>query len=187
MKAPALLFEAMSSQNRTAYRQRWKSLPLAALRSLQKELDQIIKTREAAAKSDADIAAEVDDPILIHSFSKKKVRRGKRKWLQQMRLYCCTSHCPECPHGPYWFLFRFDRSRNVVVARAHEGPALPPETMDFLKEGIRPGMPYTVELESNKGGVSFEHKVAELKVELEKLPADRQEQLAKDLEKGKGH
>jgi hypothetical protein len=33
----------------------------------------------------------------------------------------------------------------------------------------------------------FERKVAELKTELEKLPADRQEQLAKVLETGKEH
>ena len=32
----------------------------------------------------------------------------------------------------------------------------------------------------------FERKVAELKTELEKLPADRQEQLTKDLRTGKG-
>ncbi len=31
----------------------------------------------------------------------------------------------------------------------------------------------------------FERKVAELKTQLEKLPPDRQEQLAKDLETGK--
>ncbi|HYW46951.1 MAG TPA: hypothetical protein VE959_29060 [Bryobacteraceae bacterium] len=33
----------------------------------------------------------------------------------------------------------------------------------------------------------FERKVAELKAELEKLPADRQEQLTKDLETEKEH
>jgi hypothetical protein len=33
----------------------------------------------------------------------------------------------------------------------------------------------------------FERKVAELKAELEKLPADRQEQLMRVLEEGKEH
>jgi hypothetical protein len=33
----------------------------------------------------------------------------------------------------------------------------------------------------------FERKVAELKTELEKLPADRQEQLKRELEKEKEH
>ncbi len=33
----------------------------------------------------------------------------------------------------------------------------------------------------------FERKVAELKAELEKLPADRQEQLGRELEDGKEH
>ena len=33
----------------------------------------------------------------------------------------------------------------------------------------------------------FERKVAELKAELEKLPADRQEHLARELEEGKEH
>ena len=33
----------------------------------------------------------------------------------------------------------------------------------------------------------FERKVAELRAELEKLPADRQEQLRRELEKGKEH
>ena len=32
----------------------------------------------------------------------------------------------------------------------------------------------------------FERKVAELKTELEKLPADRQEQFRRELEKGNG-
>ena len=32
----------------------------------------------------------------------------------------------------------------------------------------------------------FEQKVADLKAELEKLPADRQEQAAKELEEAKG-
>ncbi len=38
-----------------------------------------------------------------------------------------------------------------------------------------------------KDQVWFERKVAELKTELEKLPADRQEQLKWELEKGKEH
>jgi hypothetical protein len=33
----------------------------------------------------------------------------------------------------------------------------------------------------------FERKVAELKAELEKLPADRQEQLRRELKEGKEH
>ncbi len=37
-----------------------------------------------------------------------------------------------------------------------------------------------------KNGAWFARKVAELKAELEKLPADRQAQLVKNLERGKG-
>jgi len=38
---------------------------------------------------------------------------------------------------------------------------------------------------AKKGRAWFERKVAELKAELEKLPADRQEQLKRELEEGR--
>jgi hypothetical protein len=142
----------------------------------------MIKAREAAGKSDADIAAGVQNPSLIHSINREKIRRGQRCWLQQMRLYCCRSHCPGCPHGPYWFLFRHVRSRNEVIARVHGGRALPQETIARLDQDIRPGVPYAIEFEPKKDRAWFERKVAELKTELEKLPADRQEQLRRELE-----
>ena len=40
---------------------------------------------------------------------------------------------------------------------------------------------------SKQGGEWFKRKVAALKTELQKLPADRQEQLRRELDEGEGH
>ena len=138
----ALIFEVLSPQARAGYSREWKALPLATLRELRKDLNHTIEEREGTDRSDTDIAAEVQDPKLVESFGKEEVPRGKGRWLQQVKLNCCDACCQRCPHGPYWFLFRFVKSRGVIVARAVPGPAFSPELIARLREGARPGVPY---------------------------------------------
>jgi hypothetical protein len=172
----------MSSQDRAARLREWARLPFAVLQSIQKDLNRAIKARKDAPMSDTDVASAIKDPTLIHSIGKEIIRRGKRHRLQQFKVYCSKAHCPRCPHGPYWFLLRYQRSQNRIVARVHAGPALPRELIAQMEGDLKPATPYAVNLDPKKDRAWFERKVAELKTELEKLPVDRQEQLKRELE-----
>ena len=63
------------------------------------------------------------------------------------------------------------------------GPALSPELITEMERDVQPGKPYSVKVGPKKDQAWLERKVAELKAELEKLPADRQEQFKRELEK----
>jgi hypothetical protein len=52
-----------------------------------------------------------------------------------------------------------------------------------MERDVQPGKPYSVKVGPKKDQAWLERKVAELKAELEKLPADRQEQFKRELEK----
>jgi len=65
-------------------------------------------------------------------------------WYQVERIYCSIERCRSCPHGD--FEYRYQRNKNGRVSKKYVRiMAVNNETIEWMRAGVRPGIPYVLE------------------------------------------
>ncbi len=90
------------------------ALPISKLRSMHKQLGDLISELESGPLRDVDIASSHGGgQELVASQVDISGDPNGAAWQEVLRLYCSKDRCLRCPHGD--FIFRFRRSRKGVV------------------------------------------------------------------------
>ena len=130
--------EILSPQKRAAILGRFRHMPLAAIKELYGELERIIDEKEAAGPDEMDSVWQHRDPTLIHKVYDDRGDKKKGKWRQLQTIYCSAKRCPKCPHGPYWFAYRRNKTHKTITVRFKSIPMFPPELIENLRKKLPP-------------------------------------------------
>lgn len=117
-----------SPQQRQAWRKRFHALSRAQLEELAKEIS--ISARSRAPNREIEIAQTHCAPELVH-----RVDRISDPSRRLQTIFCSTGRCPDCPHGPYWYVYRTSKRKGVVSVR-YAGEGLPSSLIDQMQKEI---------------------------------------------------
>jgi hypothetical protein len=113
-------------------------MPLRDLRQLHDYIGSLLTKLDQGPRREIDIATEhPEDPSRVRVLRINGDPKSSR-WMQVERIYC-SPPCADCPHGDYFY--RYTRRKNGSVRVQFKSKAFfPHETLEHLKEGVRPSM-----------------------------------------------
>ena len=120
-----------------ARRKKLLGMPLKELERLQNDVQAIIDEIEALPeKREIDIMADhTGDPKMIAEIINRE--QGEGKWTQWESIYCCAERCPNCPHGPFMFVYRETKKGKIrIVDRGI--PAFDIRVLKEMEKDIKP-------------------------------------------------
>jgi hypothetical protein len=88
-----------------------------------------------------EIAQAHYNPDLIH-----KVERSTGSSRRLQSIYCSFERCPDCPHGPYWYVYRTSKRKGVVFVRFDGSPAFPPSLIEEMRKHVSPPVAYELRI-----------------------------------------
>jgi hypothetical protein len=117
-------------------RKRLRRMSLRTLKELRAEIDTATaEIQSLPERRDIDIAADFNgDPALVAEVKRIVGDKSKGQWRQLQKIFCRAEHCPDCPHGWYWYSYQSNKKTGKVIARFTGTPVLPPELTDKLME-----------------------------------------------------
>jgi hypothetical protein len=123
-----------------------RRMPLRRLRELAADVESVIHELESSTlRREIDIAEEHDgNASLIHSVVRKIGNEKTGRWRQVEWIYCCSQHCPRCPHGEFVFRYRRNRRKHTTNVSFVGMPALDDKTLEWMRSTVRQAVPYVV-------------------------------------------
>ena len=93
------------------------SLPTRILLQLREELGKEIEERKNRPESDKDIADRFsgDESLVAKLYFKKPYPKDKSSFLVAAKIFCSEIKCQRCPHGPFYFKYKYYLSGNLKV------------------------------------------------------------------------
>jgi hypothetical protein len=122
-------------------------MSLRNLKELRSEIDKTIAEIEALPqRRDIDIASDFNsDSACVAEVKRIDGDKKKGVWRQLQKIYCSTEHCPNCPHGWYWYTYRSNKKTGKVTAHFTGIPVFEPKLIDKLKKKALQAKPVAYE------------------------------------------
>jgi hypothetical protein len=136
-------------------------MPIQRLKKIVVDAQSVIRELESApVRRDIDIAVEHKGTIeLIHAVIRTRGDSANGQWDQLENIYCCSDHCPRCPHGPFWFRYCRNKRKNTVAIKFVAFPALPEGTLERMRSTAKIGVPYVLSFNPQENRKGIDHFV----------------------------
>ncbi len=98
-----------------ARRKKYRAMTIPYLKRFRDELSALINELELGPRREIDIGANhVGDRELIHAVLETRGDKQSGRCRELQRIYCSTSRCPQCPHGPFWYRYRVNKRKKAI-------------------------------------------------------------------------
>ena len=119
---------------------RYEMIPLSKLKQELKELktkaaelEAVIHEIEKGERREIDIAdSNTGDPVLVSNSILLDGERGKGRWYVRESIYCSLEKCPNCPHGEYFYEYRYNKRKHAMNVRFRGIPAFKTEDLEAM-------------------------------------------------------
>jgi hypothetical protein len=127
------VLERLSPSAKTAWKKRFGWLSRGELQ----EVISLAKQALPQTDPEANIAREHCDPAMVCKvYRHEELKRGASRLLQT--IYCCSSRCDKCPHGPYFYILRKRKKDGLIRVRYEGKPAFHPDLIERMMADVRP-------------------------------------------------
>ena len=131
--------EILSPRKRAEWKKRFTRLSRSQLREIGFEL--FVAYRSKTADRETEIAEGHCDPTLVAQVIRIQ---GARRRLQT--IYCSSERCDNCPHGPYWYVFRSTKEKGETKVRYAGQPYLDENTLERMRKHVEGATPIPYEI-----------------------------------------
>jgi hypothetical protein len=111
------------------------SMATKNLLELKEAIDKELEERKNRPISEDDIAENFkgEDELIAKLYEREPCPRSKNRFHVSAKIFCSKEKCDKCPHGPFFFEYKYDKSGTLEVA--YEGR--PAFDLDFLEKRER--------------------------------------------------
>jgi hypothetical protein len=102
--------EVISPRIRAEWKKRFARLSRAQLQEVSTELALAYQRR--ATDREREAAEAHCDPTLV-----ARVMRTQGRSRKLQTIYCSSTRCEDCPHGPYWYTYRSSRRKGTTTVQ----------------------------------------------------------------------
>jgi hypothetical protein len=112
------------------------SMTTKSLLKLKEQIEKEIEERKNRPLSEDDIAENFkgEDELIAKVYQREERSENKSRVLVTAKIFCCKGKCDKCPHGPFSFQYKFNKSGTLVDV-AYKGR--PVFDLDFLEKRKR--------------------------------------------------
>jgi hypothetical protein len=100
------------------------SMTTKSLLELKKDIDKELEERKDRLPSEDDIADNFkgEKELIAKLYHREPCPKDKSRYLVSAKIFCCKEKCKKCPHGPFFFKYKYYKSGVLKVE--YEGKAV---------------------------------------------------------------